>query len=75
MKKRYLVSSALVIAALLTGCAGNNYAIQTNDGRTIVSEGKPKVDKDTGLIKYKDAWGKERQIAQTDVKVMSEIGK
>lgn len=74
MKKRYVVSSVLVLAALLTGCS-NNYAIQTNDGRTIVSEGKPKVDRDTGLIKYKDAWGKERQIAQTDVKVMSEIGK
>jgi len=74
MKKRYLVTSALVLSALLAGCS-SNYAIQTNDGRTIVSEGKPRVDRDTGLIKYKDAWGKERQIAQTDVKVMTEIGK
>lgn len=74
MKRGYLLASALVLSALLAGCS-SNYAIQTNDGRTIVSEGKPKVDKDTGLIKYKDAWGKERQIAQTDVKVMSEIGK
>lgn len=74
MKKRYLVASALVLSALLAGCS-SNYAIQTNDGRTIVSEGKPKVDRDTGLIKYKDAWGKERQIAQTDVKVMTEVGK
>jgi len=56
------------------GCS-SNYAIQTNDGRTIVSEGKPKVDKDTGLIKYKDAWGKHREIAQTNVKVISEIDK
>lgn len=74
MKRGYLLASTLVLSALLAGCS-SNYAIQTNDGRTIVSEGKPKVDKDTGLIKYKDAWGKERQIAQTDVKVMSEIGK
>ncbi|TPG58293.1 YgdI/YgdR family lipoprotein [Ewingella americana] len=74
MKKGYLLASAIVFSALLAGCS-SNYAIQTNDGRTIVSEGKPKVDQDTGLIKYKDAWGKERQIAQTDVKVMSEIGK
>jgi uncharacterized protein YcfL len=74
MKKGYLLASAIVFSALLAGCS-SNYAIQTNDGRTIVSEGKPKVDQDTGLIKYKDAWVKERQIAQTDVKVMSEIGK
>ncbi len=74
MKTGYFVASAIVLSAMLAGCS-SNYAIQTNDGRTIVSEGKPKVDKETGLIKYKDAWGKERQIAQTDVKVMSEIGK
>ncbi|GAB2932912.1 YgdI/YgdR family lipoprotein [Hafnia psychrotolerans] len=74
MKTGYFLASAIALSALLAGCS-SNYAIQTNDGRTIVSEGKPKMDRDTGLIKYKDAWGKERQIAQTDVKVMSEIGK
>lgn len=74
MKTGYFLASTIALSALLVGCS-SNYAIQTNDGRTIVSEGKPKMDRDTGLIKYKDAWGKERQIAQTDVKVMSEIGK
>jgi len=74
MKRGYLVASAVILSALLVGCS-SNYAIQTNDGRTIVSEGKPKVDKDTGLIKYKDAWGKHREIAQTNVKVISEIDK
>ncbi|MGC6388791.1 YgdI/YgdR family lipoprotein [Ewingella sp. S1.OA.A_B6] len=74
MKTGYLLASAVILSTLLAGCS-SNYAIQTNDGRTIVSEGKPKIDRDTGLIKYKDAWGKQRQIAQTDVKVMSELGK
>jgi len=74
MKKGYLLVSAVMLSALLAGCS-SNYAIQTNDGRTIVSEGKPKVDKDTGLIKYKDAWGKHREITQTNVKVISEIDK
>jgi len=44
--------------------------MHTNDGRTIVSEGKPQVDDDTGMISYKDAYGNEQQINRADVKEM-----
>ncbi len=48
--------------------------MHTNDGRTIVVEGKPQVDKDTGMITYTDASGKEQQINQSDIKDMSQVG-
>ncbi len=46
---------------------------RTNDGRTIVAEGKPVVDNDTGLIRYKDANGVKQQINRADVKEMVEL--
>lgn len=46
--------------------------MHTNDGRTIVADGKPKVDNDTGMISYKDANGVEQQINRADVKEMVE---
>ncbi|NBF30731.1 YgdI/YgdR family lipoprotein, partial [Enterobacter hormaechei] len=50
-----------------------NYVMHTNDGRSIVSEGKPTTDNDTGMISYKDANGNKQQINRTDVKEMKEI--
>lgn len=73
MKKSLSVLSACMFTLLLAGCAGNNYALHTNDGRTIVSEGKPKVDDQTGMISYKDANGTKQQINRSDVKEMMEI--
>ncbi|MBD3710044.1 YgdI/YgdR family lipoprotein, partial [Klebsiella pneumoniae] len=34
------------------GCSSNQ-EIKTTDDRTIVTDGKPKVDSDTGLVSYK----------------------
>ncbi|TCW00078.1 YgdI/YgdR family lipoprotein [Biostraticola tofi] len=73
MKKVLYVLSAVVLSVSLAGCAGNNYAMHTNDGRTIVSEGKPKVDDHTGMISYKDANGTKQQINRNDIKEMVEI--
>lgn len=41
-------------AALFTvaGCSSNQ-AVKTTDGKTIVTDGKPQVDDDTGLVSYK----------------------
>ena len=52
--------------------ARTSYAIHTNDGRTIVSDGKPK-ESDSGLLGYTDANGVKQQINKTDVKEVSEI--
>ena len=72
MKK---LSAALAVVALtftLAACS-SNYVMHTNDGRTIVSQGKPTVDDDTGMIGYKDANGNKQQINRADVKEMVEM--
>ncbi|EIX9444449.1 YgdI/YgdR family lipoprotein [Klebsiella pneumoniae] len=73
MKKIILSSlAAVVVISALTGCTRTTYAIHTNDGRTIVSDGKPK-ESDAGLLGYTDANGVKQQINKTDVKEVSEI--
>jgi len=39
----------------------------TKDGRMILTEGKPAVDDDTGLVSYRDLQGNEMQINRDDV--------
>jgi len=75
MQKRTLLASLFAAATLLTvaGCSSNQ-AVKTNDGKTIVTDGKPQVDKDTGLVSYKNAeTGKTEQINRDQVKEMSEL--
>ncbi|WP_336818403.1 YgdI/YgdR family lipoprotein [Cedecea sp. MMO-103] len=75
MQKRTLLASLFTAAALLTvaGCSSNQ-AVKTSDGKTIVTDGKPQVDKDTGLVSYKNAeTGKTEQINRDQVKEMSEL--
>ncbi|VTP66367.1 Uncharacterized lipoprotein ygdR precursor [Serratia rubidaea] len=45
----------------LTGCS-SDYVMATKDGNMILTQGKPEIDKDTGLISYKDEKGNSRQI-------------
>ncbi|AMO47377.1 protein of unknown function [Kosakonia oryzendophytica] len=75
MKKTAAIISACMFAFTLSACSGPNYALHTNDGRTIVSEGKPKTDDQTGMISYKDANGNEQQINRSDVKEMVALEK
>ena len=73
MNKLTAVLAVCTLAFTLAGCS-SNYVMHTNDGRTIVADGKPKVDDDTGMISYKDANVNEQQINRTDVKEMVEMG-
>ncbi|GGD24867.1 YgdI/YgdR family lipoprotein [Franconibacter pulveris 1160] len=75
MKKTAAVVSACIMAFALSACSGPNYVMHTNDGRSIVSDGKPKTDDDTGMIKYKDANGNQQQINRSDVKEMVALEK
>jgi len=76
MKKIMALSLAtLFCVTALSGCTRSSYAIHTNDGRTIISDGKPKEDAKTGLIAYTDANGTEQQINKGDVKELSELPK
>src|SRR5690606_23681558 len=73
MKKTAAMISACMLTFALSACSGPNYVMHTNDGRTIVSDGKPKTDDETGMISYKDANGNKQQINRTDVKEMVEL--
>lgn len=75
MQKHILITSIFTAAALFTvaGCSSNQ-AVKTTDGKTILTDGKPQVDDDTGLVSYKNAQtGKTEQINRDQVKDMSEL--
>ncbi|WP_114194536.1 YgdI/YgdR family lipoprotein [Edaphovirga cremea] len=61
MKKWMLAASAMLIVFGLAGCS-SDYVIATKEGNMILTQGKPRIDKDTGLIRYTDEQGNERQI-------------
>ncbi len=42
MKKLIIPAVAMIAVCALSGCTRTSYAIHTVDGRTIVSDGKPK---------------------------------
>lgn len=65
------LTSMSVVA--LTGCSSNQ-SVKTTDGRTIVTDGKPQVDNETGLVSYKDAQsGRTEQINRNQISNMSEL--
>jgi uncharacterized protein YcfL len=75
MKRNNLIAATLAAVSILfvAGCASNQ-AIKTTDGKTIVTDGKPQVDDDTGLVSYKNAeTGQTEQINRDQVKNMSEL--
>lgn len=71
MKNKIAIIAIAMVALSLTACS-SNYVLHTNDGRTIVAEGKPKVDEDTGMISYVDAYGHEQQINRDNLKELVE---
>ncbi|MFJ3457517.1 YgdI/YgdR family lipoprotein [Scandinavium goeteborgense] len=75
MRNNLLITSIFAAAALFTvaGCSSNQ-ALKTTDGKTIVTDGKPEVDSDTGLVSYKNAeTGKTEQINRDQVQSMGEL--
>ncbi|POP41529.1 YgdI/YgdR family lipoprotein [Superficieibacter electus] len=68
--------AAVIVAflAITTSGCSSNQAIKTTDGRTIVTDGKPQIDDDTGLVSYKDAQtGRTEQINRDKITNMSEL--
>ncbi|MTH45071.1 YgdI/YgdR family lipoprotein [Intestinirhabdus alba] len=75
MEKHLLLATAFAAAALFTvaGCSSDQ-AVRTTDGKTIVTDGKPQVDDDTGMVSYKNAeTGRTEQINRDQLKNMSEL--
>ena len=75
MQNKLLIATLLAATATfpVAGCSSNQ-AAKTTDGKTIVTDGKPQVDDDTGLVSYKNAeTGQTEQINRDQVKSMGEL--
>lgn len=66
MKKWGVLISAVGLAFAVSGCS-SDYVMATKDGRMILTDGKPEVDDDTGLISYEDQQGNPLQINRDEV--------
>lgn len=61
----------MLVALTLSGCS-SNYVMATKDGRMIQTDGKPSIDKETGLVQYTDDKGHEMQINGDEVSTIIE---
>ncbi|EIK1672444.1 YgdI/YgdR family lipoprotein [Salmonella enterica] len=49
MKKLFICSGLGMMFFMLAGCT-TNYVMTTKNGQTIVTQGKPQLDKETGMM-------------------------
>lgn len=66
MKKWAVIISAVGLVFAVSGCS-SDYVMSTKDGRMILTDGKPEVDDDTGLVSYRDREGNQMQINRDEV--------
>ncbi|CZX40441.1 TPA: YgdI/YgdR family lipoprotein [Enterobacter hormaechei] len=66
MKKWAVIISAVGLAFAVSGCS-SDYVMSTKDGRMILTDGKPEVDDDTGLVSYRDREGNQMQINRDEI--------
>ena len=62
---------ALLCATALAGCS-SKYLISTNGGQLIATDGRPKLDPDSGMYIFEDTEGREQAIPATSVKQVIE---
>lgn len=65
------IAFVALTAAMLSGCS-SDYVMATKDGRMIMTEGKPTIDKETGLVQYTDQSGHAVQINGDEVSTIIE---
>lgn len=70
--KQLLLVPLISAVVLLSGCA-NDHIMHMRDGSTKVVEGKPEIDKATGMVIYTDETGKQQAVNQADIKDMSSL--
>jgi len=71
MKELAGVAALIFAAVILSGCS-SDYVMATKNGQMIMTEGKPTIDKETGLVKYTDQSGHEVQINGDEVSTIIE---
>jgi len=64
----------IIVALCLLSLAGcsSEYIISTTDGQMLTCDGKPRLDKGTGMLEFTDSEGRKQQIPQSSVKQMLE---
>ncbi len=71
MKRIVAVLLLGAVSLSLVGCS-SDYIMSTKNGEMIVTQGKPEIDKDTGMTRYVDQQGYSRQIKTADVSQLIE---
>ena len=71
MKGLVSVVGIMLVALTLSGCS-SDYVMATKDGRMIKTDGKPYIDKETGLVQYTDDQGHVMQINGDEVSTIIE---
>lgn len=66
MKKLFAVALMAAATLTLTACS-SDYVMSTKSGEMIVTHGKPEIDKETGMTRYTDQQGEDRQINTNEV--------
>ncbi len=56
----------LALLFTLAGCS-SDYVMATKEGQMLLTQGKPVLDKDTGLLSYTDEQGNQKQINSDQV--------
>ncbi|KFX00151.1 YgdI/YgdR family lipoprotein [Pectobacterium carotovorum] len=66
MKVRMKMAITLALLFTLAGCS-SDYVMATKEGKMLLTQGKPVLDKDTGLLSYTDEQGNQKQINSDQV--------
>lgn len=56
----------LLSALLMAGCS-SHYVMATKKGQMILTQGKPEIDSDTGLLGYTDETGQHKLINSDEI--------
>ncbi|MBK1700067.1 YgdI/YgdR family lipoprotein [Thiococcus pfennigii] len=63
----------LMVCAVALSACGSHYMVTTESGQEIKTQGKPKLDEDTGMYRYKDIDGHDVLIKQDEVMQIKEL--
>lgn len=61
MKKLIIATLFGALVAALSGCA-SDYVIATKEGQMLLTQGKPELDQETGMLSYINEEGHQRQL-------------
>jgi hypothetical protein len=66
MRRTFTGITLGVALVALAGCS-DEHTITTSDGETIITQNRPEIDENTGMIRYRDTDGNDVQIPQANV--------